>query len=341
MAKNKLLVVLGIAVMVVVTCFLGYRHWRPSDALATRTKMLDLMPGDASAVVYLDLAELRSSPFLAQLFSMAPQASPDSDYVQFLQATGFHYERDLDRLAVAINRQTPNVTVFAIADGRFDRKKIEAYAAGYGALKTANGKTLYAVPLSGSSRKAYFMFLREDRMAWANDASYFFQQPRGFSPAEWREHFLRLAGTPMFAVLRQDSGTAEALAQAPGSLHSPQLAALLEQLQWISIGGKSEGDLLRVGVEGECLTASTVRQLKDLLSGIVVMAQMGLNDAKTRKQLDPELREGYLELLQSVDIQQVDRGTSKSVRVVFDVTPKLLHAAAGPAAAPNALPAAH
>jgi len=39
------------------------------------------------------------------------------------------------------------------------------------------------------------------------------------------------------------------------------------------------------------------------------------------------VREGYAELLQSADIQQTDRGKSKSVRVVFDVTPKLLEAA--------------
>jgi hypothetical protein len=51
---------------------------------------------------------------------------------------------------------------------------------------------------------------------------------------------------------------------------------------------------------------------------------MGLNDPKTRKQLDPAVRDGYLALLQSADIQQVDRGTSKTVRVVFDVSPKLL-----------------
>lgn len=107
-------------------------------------------------------------------------------------------------------------------------------------------------------------------------------------------------------------------------MRSPQLAALLAQLEWISISGKPDGDLLRVGMEGDCLAESTEHQLKEVLSGLVVLAQMGLNDPKTRKQLDPGLREGYLELLQSADIQQVDRGTSKTVRVVFDVTPKLL-----------------
>jgi hypothetical protein len=104
------------------------------------------------------------------------------------------------------------------------------------------------------------------------------------------------------------------------------LATLLGQLQWISISGKPEGNLLRVVFDGECMTETTVRQLKDLLGGIVVLAQIGLNDPKTRKQLDPGLRQGYLDLLQSADIQVLDRGTSKSVRVVFDVTPKVLQA---------------
>ena len=298
------------------------------------------MPADASAVFYLDLAQLRTSPFLAQLFRWAPQPTPDSDYAQFLQATGFNYERDLDRLAVALNRQSQNSTALAIVDGRFDRKKIEAYAARYGSLKTADGKTLFAVPVNGSNRKAYLMFLRDDRMALANDSSYFFQQPRNFGSPEWSEHFLRLAGTPIFAILRQDSGVA-GLAQVPGGLRSPQLAAMIAQLQWISISGKPEGNLLRVVIDGECLTEGTVHQLKELLSGLVVLAQVGLNDVKTRKQMDPEVREGYLELLQSADIQQLDRGTSKSVRVVLDVTPKLLQTMQHPAAAADPVTPAH
>ena len=131
----------------------------------------------------------------------------------------------------------------------------------------------------------------------------------------------------MFAVIRQDSGAAAALAQqAPGGFHSPQLAVLLAQLQWISIGAKPDGNLLRVVADGECESEGTMRQLSEFLNGIILLAQGGLNGADTRKKLDPQLREGYLELLQSADVQKVDRGTSKSVRVVFDVTPKLLQA---------------
>ncbi|HYA63788.1 MAG TPA: hypothetical protein VED66_11320 [Candidatus Sulfotelmatobacter sp.] len=326
MPKTKLLLATVIVLSLLAALSVGYWRWASRDSTAERGDLLSLMPADASGVGFLDLAQLRNSPFLAQLMTWAPQPTPDSDYAQFVQATGFDYERDLDRLALAFNRQSPNSTVFAVADGRFDRKKIEGYAARFGSLRTAEGRTLFAVPIAGSERKAYFTFLRNDRIAWGNDSSYFFQRPLSASPEEWREHFSRVAGTPIFAVLRQDSAVASALAQAPGGFRSPQLATLLGQLQWISISGKPEGNLLRVVVDGECMTETTVRQLKELLSGIVVLAQIGLNDPKTRKQLDPGLRQGYLDLLQSADIQELDRGTSKSVRVVFDVTPKVLQA---------------
>ena len=328
MLKTKLPLLLLASLVLLLAIFLGYQHWKGSDSIAGRANLLSLLPADASAAGFLDLQQMRSSPLLAQITSWAPQPPADSEYAQFIQATGFDYERDLDRIAIALNRQSQNPTVFAVAEGRFNRKKIEDYAGRFGSLKTADGRTLFAVPINGSARQAYFTFLRDDRIAWANDSSYFFQRPPSETQQEWRERFSRVAGTPVFVVLRQDSLSASELAQAPGGFHSPQLAALLSQLQWITISGKPEGNVLRVVVDGESATEATVHQLKELLSGLVVLAQAGLNDAKTRKRLNPDLRQGYLDLLQSADIQQLDRGISKSVRVVFDVTPKLLQAPA-------------
>jgi hypothetical protein len=46
-----------------------------------------------------------------------------------------------------------------------------------------------------------------------------------------------------------------------------------------------------------------------------------------REQLRPEEREAYLELLKSADVSQIDRGETKSVRLIFDLTPKFLEAA--------------
>ena len=334
--KTKALLAIALLLVVLAVLLVAYRLRRQSDSLASRANLLSLMPADASAVGFLELEQLRNSPLLLQLLSWAPQPATDSDYAQFVEATGLHYERDLDRLAIALKRRSQAPTVFAVAEGRFDRKRIEGYASRFGALRTADGRTLFAVPVNGSEGKAYFTFLRDDRVAWANDSSFFFERPPSDSPQEWREHFARVAGTPVFAVLRQDSVSAATLAQAPGGYRSPQLAALLSQLQWISISGKPEGHFLRVVIDGESVSETTVHQLKEVLSGIVVLAQMGLNEPKTRQQLDPQLRQGYLDLLESADIQQLDRSHSKSVRVVFEVTPNLLQAPRG--AAPLADP---
>jgi hypothetical protein len=319
------------ALLVLVGGAIALVHWSGKNAGGERAEILGLLPGDPSAVAFLDVAQLRSSPFLEQLFAWAPQVTPDADYTQFVQATGFHYEKDLHRAAVAVMRQGNRSTYAVITDGNFDRKKIENYAASAGRKELISGKTIYVLNGKGGNHPSFFTFLGDQRIAWTDDPAYgtiLLQKTGTNSSAEWREHFERLAGTPLFIVLRQDSGSLAALAQqAPGGLQSPQLAGLLAQLQWISVAGKPDGNLLRVVIDGECVSEQTIKQLRDFLNGVVVLAQMGLNDAKTRKQLDPALREGYLELLQSADIQKMDRGASKSVRVVFDVTPKLLQAA--------------
>lgn len=306
----------------------AYRHWHARDSFAGRAEMLAKMPEDATAVAFIDLAQFRSSPFLAQLFVWAPRPPVEEDYTQFVKATGFNYEKDLDRFALAISQQSVR---FAIAEGRFDRKKIEAYAERSGLRISHNGVVVFSINWKNSSRPSFFTFLRDDRIAWTDDPSYaaLFEKPRSeSSAAEWTEHFSRLAGTPVFGVLRQDGSAVASLAQqAPGGFRSPQLAALLAQLQWVTIGGKPEGSVLRVVVDGECTNEMTIHQLRDFFGGIIVLAQAGLNTPDTRKKLDPQVRDAYLDLLKSADVETIDRGTSKSVRLIFDVTPKILQTA--------------
>jgi hypothetical protein len=90
------------------------------------------------------------------------------------------------------------------------------------------------------------------------------------------------------------------------------------------VGAKPEGDQLRVVADGETSNETLVRQLSDMLSGLLILAQAGLDDPKSRKQLDPKLREAYGGLLKSAEVQKLDRGTSKSVRLIFEITPQLL-----------------
>ncbi len=334
---------IGLAVLVLSTvAFLGYQKWAaPKRPL--REELLAQVPSDASAVIFLDFDELRRAPFIRRLYAWAPKPQSDADYTQFLKDTGFDYERDLDRLAIATRKRGQESTFFAIADGKFDRAKLSAYASKFGAVAKNGGREVYSVPVGGTSKKISFAFLKNDRMVLTDDTDiglFLNENNRKEDAAEWRMRFERLAGSPVFAVIRQDAGAGSALAaQAPGGLRSPQLSTLLDQLQWITLAGKPDNELLRVVAEGECATDATVRQLADLLNGVVILAQAGLNDSKTRQRLDPAAREAYVELLKSADVSRIDRGDTKSVRLVLEITPKFLAVARTPTPAlPEATP---
>ena len=323
-ALAAIVAVLGAAVV------LGYRKWSVQNGTA-REEALALMPPDAIAILFVDFDELRQAPFVARLYAWAPKPQADADYAQFLKETGFDFERDLERITIAVEKRGQDSTLFAILDGKFDRQKISAYALKDGSAAKTGGREIFSVPVNGTAKKISLTFLRNDRIAVTGDSNLAFfldARKRAEDAADWRARFERLAGSPVFAVIRQDAAVGAALAaQAPSGLRSPQLSTLLDQLQWITLAGKPENDRLRVVAEGECTAEATARQLVDLMNGVVILAQLGLNDAKTRQQLDPAAREAYLELLKSADVSKINRGDTKSVRLVFEITPGFLEAA--------------
>ena len=329
--KNFIVTTLAVAVLLGIFS-LGYRFFRVQNS-PSRAELLLLMPGDANAIFYVDLSNLRQAPLVTQLIAWAPKPQADADYAQFVRDTDFDYERDLDRIAIASYRKSQRTTLLAVASGRFDRKKLMTYAQLHGrTFAIAGSNPVFAIPMSDSSAILYFAFFRDDEIAITDDESgpdklREITRP-GNRRTDWQPRFERVSGSPIFAVLQQDAATGDALAaQAPGGLRSPQLSALLNQLQWITIAGIPTGATLRVVTECESASAATARQLADMLNGVIILAQAGLNDPKTRRQLAPDLRQAYLELLNGAEISQLDRNQTKSVRILFDVTPKFLDAA--------------
>ncbi|HXY26101.1 MAG TPA: hypothetical protein VEI73_15700 [Candidatus Acidoferrum sp.] len=342
MKKSTWIVLAVLALVSAAAAFYGYEKWSARNSFP-RSEMLAMMPADASAVFFVDLAELRTTPFLAQLYAWAPKPQADPEYSQFVKDTGFDYERDLDRVAIALEKRGESSTFLAIADGKFDQQKISAYALKTGTVSKNASREIFSVPTSGSAKRISFSFLRKSRVAFTNGldlASALNTHERNQEVVDWRTQFERLGGSPVFAVIRQDAAAGSALAaQAPGGLQSPQLSALLDQLQWITIAGKPDNDRLRIVAEGECQAEATMRQLADLLNGVLILAEAGLNDAKTRQQLDPAARAAYLELLKSADVAKIDRGDTKSVRLTFEITPAFLESAGRVTpASPNPVP---
>jgi hypothetical protein len=323
--------ILWTAVILLAGCLVGLDAFlRLRDSATTsRSAVLSALPSDASAVIFADFTELRHAPFTAEFFNWIPKGQVDAEYAQFLRDTGFDYERDLDRVAVSFIKAEKDSKLFAAAEGRFDRSKMEAYAARSGSRENRSGREIFSVPLGDPGHKISFAFLSKNKIALtdAMDVTAFLAPVTDSADIRsWRERFTRVAGSPIFAVIRQDSEVGSALAsRAPGGFQSPQLATLLNQLQWITLAGKPREGAMRIVAEGECANEQTSRQLSDMFNGMLALAQAGLNGPQTRRGLDPRIRDAYLEIIKGAEVSRLDRGETKSVRAVFDITSNFLH----------------
>ncbi|GAA3770751.1 hypothetical protein [Terriglobus aquaticus] len=106
-----------------------------------------LLP-ESDAIVYFNLKPVRA----ATHFDEKP-VTPAPEYADFVNATGFRWERDLDRIAIALHRMPdpkgPNgvVAYSAVAEGRFDTSRLSMWLqANSRSMETYAGHTIFTVP---------------------------------------------------------------------------------------------------------------------------------------------------------------------------------------------------
>lgn len=348
-ASRKFPLISAALCAILAAALLIFFVWFRSPSPA-RNYLLSLMPDEAQAVLFVDMNDLRNAPVFADLLAWAPRPEADPEYRQFVRDTGFDYEKDLSAAAVAFEKQGPQQTFFAVADGRFDQKKIKAYGAKHGSSQHSGAVETFSIPMSGATSLLNFAFLPSGRIAVSNRQGFSTALQTALSNtktgenAEWRARFERVAGSPIFCAIRGEAlkeyfaaprGPQNPASRAAGGLSSPQLSSLLAQLQWLTLAGKPENDKLKVVADGESLDDASAKQLVDLLNGVTLLARAGLSSARNQQQLGAPTRQSYLALLKSVEVSRVDRGETKSVRLMFDVTPALLKVVPTSVSAPS------
>ncbi len=325
MRKKLILIGLIAAVVIALGGYLAYAQWMAKHAVS-RESLLRQLPVTATSVIYVDVAQLRELGVLKSLTPLTASSTEDPEYQTFTKETAFAYERDLNQFAFALETHDTKQTYFAVADGRFDHKKISDYLHKIGTSEQKGGREIFHLTSSTPGKNISLVFLADDRMAFTDSGDLNTElesAARDAGHEEWTQRFERLSGSPVFALLRQDAAVGSVLSErAPGGIASPQLAQLLNQLTWVSIAGKPEGTSFRVVLDGECPNELVMRQLTEFFNGIALLAQAGLNDPKLRQKMDPAEREAYLQVLNSIDVTKLDRGDSKSVRVSLLITPE-------------------
>jgi hypothetical protein len=299
--KRKIL-----AILTVLVIGAGAAAWWYANARAAAVEfpadVLALLPGDSAVVLYADMAALRGEPLVQRLAAMAPAVTPGTDYAAFIAATGFEYQRDLDRVVLASSSapssQAPPSHVVAIADGRFDEKKIEAYALRYGKMQQQNGHSVFTAPGATPGKVTAFTFLSGGRIAIADSAdisAVLADHPAAPLDPAWQEQISRVAGSPLFVV-------AKAQAIVPAAGRATGLSTPLNGLRWVNLAARPDGDKVLLSAEGSCDTPDQAKQLASTLELLRGIMKGMLNDPKNRGNMPPETAQAVSQLFETAQV---------------------------------------
>ena len=329
--RSAWLAAAAISAVAIATAFLVYEGVRRGDTAqaSPASELLSEVPGGAPTLIFIDLAAVRASSFYQHTPARGPITVPDKDYADFVQSTGFDFEKDLDRVIVAtwpatLGQEQKKTVV--VADGRFDRAKIRDYAMRKGKLDHQQGHEVFLFPADNHKDWNAVTFLADHRIAMVEGSSIApLLAPRsdGPSPDPARERAARLSGAAVFAISRVPAIPDN---MAPGGVQSAQLANLARSVQWVTLAARAEGDDLRVSLEGECNTDTDARQVQSALEILRMFGRAGLENPKTRQSMPPATY-GVLEtLLKTAEVTQ----TAERVSIRVEITPDILGMLSGP-----------
>ena len=327
--KRPAIIIACTAVVVIAAAgyFALHRKPAPGDSMpGVAPTMLSSLPPQAPYVIYADLASLRNSAFLNRLVALAPTPSEDPEYAEFVRSTGFDYSRDLDRVAIAIFPGSSIPTVVTFAEGRFDQQKIIAYALRTGKAEEQNGITKYVLPSSVSGGEITVQFMTVNRIKLIS-------RPRGNSEvkvlepstaaAEMTERINRVAGSPVFGVIRMDAVPKDAKI---GTFGVDTITNSLQGVSWLTVAAAPQGQSLRVVLEGECESSLAATKLNLGIESLRILARAYLSAPSTRKQFTPQGGDALIQLVKQADIS----AESNRVQLAVSLTPEILDGLAAP-----------
>jgi hypothetical protein len=317
MSRTRQLALLVMALAVVAgALYWAYVH-RRSPAAPAHLSGLAAVPAEAGLAGGVEVASLGRQQWLVDIVKRASgEVDEAADYRAFVEATGFDYSRDLERLWFGAVGAPEAPVVIIVAEGRFARERIQDYARKQGATVSAyEGLELFefrgspippaAGPPPQRERRSAFTFLDDTRIAFA-----FGPDPRALRGAidGWqgrapsmlsdearRREFERIAaGQQAWAVLEPVKLNP---AQLTGRVGDPGLSDLLAQAA-LGLNAGERG--LRISAEGRCRQAEHAERLH---SNLTVLSQLG----RLALARDPEPQSQALaEVLASLELDRHD-----------------------------------
>jgi hypothetical protein len=216
---------------------------------------------------------------------------------------------------------TAPVSTVAIADGRFNSEKIAAYALRSGKLEKRNGADVYLATAGMPPRTISFSFLAPGRILLANSATL---DPAALGkarelPSDQRDRLRRVGGSAIIVLTRVDASQENF---SVFGYRSRELKRALRDVRWLSLAARPDGEILKVALEAECVSADAARELQRAAEALRLLARLLLSDARARGQLTPQASALADAILRNSVFTQRD----ERVQMRFEVTAKALAA---------------
>jgi hypothetical protein len=305
----------------------GFPHGQTAKA-SPIPDLLSTLPAGAPTLVYIDLAALRASSFYQHRPDKGPIAIPTQDYADFVRETGFDFEKDLDRVVVgswpasmgpASGAKEPSRNI-TIAEGRFDREKIRAYARRKGSVDQQQGREVFHFGATGGPNSLSFLDDHRVAIVAGTKIDPLFAAHSGESAADpVRERAARLDGAAAFAIIRVPPIPENAVPSTAQGAAAEQFLTLARSVQWITLAARPEGDNLRISLEGECDNSTDAHQLQSMLEVVRMFGRASLESPKTKQSMDPATFTQLDSLLGSADVTQ----SGERVRILLELTPSI------------------
>jgi hypothetical protein len=263
-----------------------------APAAFARNDAMSLIPNDSVSVGVVRLADMRSSPLSAALFTQTAHISNDGDAMAFLRDSGLQPTKDVDVVVFATSPRTnlgTDADFLIAADGRFNVERLSSALVSRGAVKktSANGTYFVMPQKSGESHRGVVAF-PDAHLALI-----------GSEPAVLEALASRATGGTTFAtttglgrdMARIDAhATAFVLVDVPraqritgapklgGGSQSQAIGAALKNVSTVAIWATDSGDSLKLSAIGLSSDAETLGLVEDTLRGALSAMRLAVQE---------------------------------------------------------------
>ena len=166
--RRALLVILPAAIVVAGATAAALVWWYMEAHSQKALRSFRYLPPDSTIAINLDLAGLRNNSMVRRVLDGQTPPQLEREYAEFVRATGFDFERDLDSVSLGISGPEGARVVHAVLQGRFDQQKVEHYSRQHRRDTSTHLDRSINLFTGPSGRPFRLAFLAPGRLAFSN-----------------------------------------------------------------------------------------------------------------------------------------------------------------------------